>query len=460
MKRLLVLNLIILFTISTSSFAQVQKYKKNQILNIPEDISTVLVYKVNGIDQRFSYSYNSNGFVVNELCEQLNNGIWENYEKNSYTYDSKGNKLSTLNETYIDNSWIPSYKYSYSYDSKGNLLTELLENYTNNSWVNSNRKSYIYNTKDKILEDLSEVYVNGDWVFINKNTNTYDNNGNLIIYISEKFKEGQWVVFSKGTNTFDKNDNLYESYGYYYDNVNKAYHSTYLYDTNGKRIKGTTEILYNSKWELYNRNTYSYDLKGNVKIELVEKFVFDQWENSSRYTTNYDTIGNKISYSGEVFKDNQWQNEKRFSYNYNNNGNLLKGISEDFKNGSWINSKYDAFFYVNEKYKIFIGFKIEITYKDPTSINIDAVPNQLSLSISPNPASDYIIINVGAGSKPALMDEIEIFNIFGEKTTPSNLSGLTPLIAKEGNFKIDVSNLSPGVYFIRIGDRFEKFIKL
>jgi hypothetical protein len=28
-----------------------------------------------------------------------------------------------------------------------------------------------------------------------------------------------------------------------------------------------------------------------------------------------------------------------------------------------------------------------------------------------------------------------------------------------GVFKIDVSNLAPGVYFIRIGDKFEKFMK-
>jgi photosystem II stability/assembly factor-like uncharacterized protein len=81
-----------------------------------------------------------------------------------------------------------------------------------------------------------------------------------------------------------------------------------------------------------------------------------------------------------------------------------------------------------------------------------------SLSISPNPASDYIEINEGAGSKPALVNDIEIFNIFGERTTPSDLS--PALSEREGVKRIDVSNLMPGIYFVRIGDRFEKFVKI
>ncbi len=77
--------------------------------------------------------------------------------------------------------------------------------------------------------------------------------------------------------------------------------------------------------------------------------------------------------------------------------------------------------------------------------------------ISPNPATDYITISLspaggGRGWTP------EIFNIFGEKeSTPSSLRDATP---QEGNLRIDVSNLAPGVYFIRIGDKFEKFIKI
>jgi hypothetical protein len=80
------------------------------------------------------------------------------------------------------------------------------------------------------------------------------------------------------------------------------------------------------------------------------------------------------------------------------------------------------------------------------------------ICISPNPASDYIEINVRAGSKPALMIDFEIFNIFGEKIPPRHfaLQNATP---QEGNFKIDISNLPAGVYFVKVGDKFKKFMK-
>jgi hypothetical protein len=97
-------------------------------------------------------------------------------------------------------------------------------------------------------------------------------------------------------------------------------------------------------------------------------------------------------------------------------------------------------------------------FKYETGTDITENFNQSSIIISPNPAGDFInlrnVIPANAGIS------IEIFNIFGERTTPSNLTGLTPLLAKEGIIKIDISNLAPGVYFVRVGDRFEKFVKL
>jgi hypothetical protein len=57
---------------------------------------------------------------------------------------------------------------------------------------------------------------------------------------------------------------------------------------------------------------------------------------------------------------------------------------------------------------------------------------------------------------------IKIFNIFGEcvLTTPSSLRDDTP--PKEGNFKIDVSGLIPGIYFLKLNNKLTaiKFLKL
>jgi hypothetical protein len=62
---------------------------------------------------------------------------------------------------------------------------------------------------------------------------------------------------------------------------------------------------------------------------------------------------------------------------------------------------------------------------------------------------------------------VKIYNIFGEKNPTLALpigegTGKALPTGEDlgGVFKIDVSNLTPGVYFIKIGDKFEKFVKM
>jgi hypothetical protein len=66
------------------------------------------------------------------------------------------------------------------------------------------------------------------------------------------------------------------------------------------------------------------------------------------------------------------------------------------------------------------------------------------IEISPNPASNYVCINGESES-----DKIEIYSIFGIN-----------IIKSEYKDKIDVSALAPGMYFVRIGYKVSKFIKI
>jgi hypothetical protein len=87
-----------------------------------------------------------------------------------------------------------------------------------------------------------------------------------------------------------------------------------------------------------------------------------------------------------------------------------------------------------------------------------------AIQIIPNPAGDFITITMGA-INPMLKhgvdipSDIVIYNTLGEKvTTPSLLGNATP--PKEGNIRIDISNLQKGMYFVRIGDETAKFMKM
>ncbi len=83
-------------------------------------------------------------------------------------------------------------------------------------------------------------------------------------------------------------------------------------------------------------------------------------------------------------------------------------------------------------------------------------PNQqeMSFMISPNPASDFINISVGA--RHALPNpEISIFNVFGEI-----VKNPTQTLPEGEGIRIDVSGLPSGVYFVRVGDKVRKFLKI
>ncbi len=78
-------------------------------------------------------------------------------------------------------------------------------------------------------------------------------------------------------------------------------------------------------------------------------------------------------------------------------------------------------------------------------------------SISPNPAEDFIKIT---GINPTLKrgtEVVQIFNVFGEKIPLRLTTSPTP---QEGNLLLDVSMLSSGVYFVRVGDKVGKFVKI
>jgi hypothetical protein len=81
--------------------------------------------------------------------------------------------------------------------------------------------------------------------------------------------------------------------------------------------------------------------------------------------------------------------------------------------------------------------------------------------VSPNPADDYILINppkspFGKGGSEFTsrgISEIEIYNILGEKVISQSI------LPMNSSLQINVEELPPGMYFIKIGDRVEKFVK-
>ncbi len=115
-----------------------------------------------------------------------------------------------------------------------------------------------------------------------------------------------------------------------------------------------------------------------------------------------------------------------------------------FKQGNAIVTSY--------QFKIFKYFLNGTHVDDDIEMNI----NENDIFISPIPATDFLEINLPIGNTE---ENVEIFSVLGvEMKNPPRLtsSGTPP----EGNLRIDVSVLPPGVYFVRVGDRVGKFVKI
>jgi len=76
------------------------------------------------------------------------------------------------------------------------------------------------------------------------------------------------------------------------------------------------------------------------------------------------------------------------------------------------------------------------------------------LHIFPNPASDYLDIS-GINQQPAnQFEDIQIFNTLGECIQSLKLkTGL------QGNMRIDVSALPPGLYILKLNNKVQRFVK-
>lgn len=155
-------------------------------------------------------------------------------------------------------------------------------------------------------------------------------------------------------------------------------------------------------------------------------------------------------FSGEIYPSYlaifDKEGNKLESYSWHRNSTLdcsVFGVTEGPDKHIMVISKNGTdSLIVSEMIPQFVGVKEKVMKTTPT--------------VNPNPTSDkFTISNI-----PNSAVSYEIFDIFGERvlSTPSSLRDATP---KEGNWEIDVSKLSPGIYFIKIGTQPPlKFVKI
>ncbi len=162
-----------------------------------------------------------------------------------------------------------------------------------------------------------------------------------------------------------------------------------------------------------------------------------------------------------IIFDNEAQKETKVDLYYmktlSDQPKLINSNMADY--GFW-------FFYIkevtfsDEGYYFALASNSDCGYLSTDTIKVTVIPKGIisgvnevksAISIHPNPASDFINIAI-YNDEGLLTHEVQILNLLGLVVSKSELI--------DGNNRIDISNLASGTYFIKIGDKIEKFVKM
>jgi hypothetical protein len=349
---------------------------------------------------------------------------WLLSSKNIYQYQN--NKIeSTINYALVRelNIWKKMTRIDYSYGKDGELIEKTDYNWTDefNRWDSNSRVFYTYDTSGRQLEILVHKW--------NLNISDWQNYLKYINYYDNEYDWSEQILLS-------------------WDNTNKEWINYYRYLREFINTKPKNKLMYD--WDNLIKTWINYKLfnYGYKKDTLLTDITEYDWARSSsqwycfRYTqTSYDDDNKVISEESSTCRSPQRYLGK-FDYIYDSTGRKIEKIEYRWDNSNSIWILYHREFYF---------------FKDgPTSVS--AISD--NIYIYPNPASDYIDISAGKViQSDAKGPYIRIYDVLGMGiTTP--LQRATPAYQGGEILRIDISGLSSGVYFVKIGDVVRKFVKL
>lgn len=90
------------------------------------------------------FTYDSNGYRIEELTQTKQDGNWKDYGKITMRYDTAGNTVELLNQIYENNAWQNSQKSLFVYGYLGKLTQESYYLWAGDSFAIQHRITYRY----------------------------------------------------------------------------------------------------------------------------------------------------------------------------------------------------------------------------------------------------------------------------------------------------------------------------
>jgi hypothetical protein len=421
------------------------QFMKSSASNLSFHADTIFRYSLNNGNEKIIKTQN-NGMLLSSQTMIWMINKWVNKGIETYTYDVSGNLLTDRYQVWIDGAWSYGNRYTYTYDASGNCVNTLGQNFDGENWTNNSQSQYTWDESGNMLTALSQLWLDTDWMNNTYDVYTYDASGNYLTCLDQFWDGAVWMNNSMEVCTYDANGmiltDLYQSWdGELWQD---SYLITYSYNSHGNRISSLEQMFDGFEWMNSYTDTMSYDESYNY-ISYTNWYSWDgfTWDPYSKGNFTYTQDGNTLSSIHQMWNMGDWENNLKVEYSYEYG--QITADAYQWASILWLPG--DSFFYVslNDNGSIITFYRTEnaavevvVNYSSGNVGIPDPAKEQSgSLIVSPNPATDFLILTP---SKPMVnIENIQIFDMTGNEVH-----------AGWAGKKVEIKSLPTGIYFLRI----------
>lgn len=343
------------------------------------------------------------------------------------------------------------YRFTSDYDSKGMKLYEQNEsyNFSEAKWIRTYREEAVLNS------DGIRIAV---WEYEGQSVSilpfTFDNKGRVLTYIDE----GEKITYTWGNDGMIASMNFSgDNQNYSFDNITTAFNEVYfdpynlfpIMERNDDAMDGGVfhfRDIQEYAWNDYTMKRWIFDAdffigehKGNIKASIdnekreivriaslaeveMEKEIYKILDNGG-WEISYISAGETTDVSrkeynefGALIKDYNFYGEYSSEYSY---------LREYDEKGRPVKTTYTNFV---ETYDAWTNTLVETSLEKPTL---------LSVSVYPNPANNYVVIDGASGA------ELQVYDLSGRPVYKQE-------VLETENETINISGWDKGIYLFSI----------
>ncbi|MEO6681410.1 MAG: T9SS type A sorting domain-containing protein [Ginsengibacter sp.] len=465
--------LIVVFQ-SYSVFGQLPENNMNKI-------DTMIIKQwLNGawVNQARTYNNFNTDCSINTSTSQVwENGVWKNSGLNSFTYlPTKKINQSTVS-IWMDPGWVAFNRTTKTYNATLQLVRDLHETNFGMGWTIQSENLFTYNTSNSyLIKDLMRNWNGTQFLNSDQTDYTHNSSGGVISDRTQKWNGTGWVNYDSASYTLNGLNQV--TFAIYFDWINNLW-VNYLRST-GTYVGGNLTVVIdqiwkNSAWVNDARHTLTYDSKNRVKTVLSENWSVElnNWVNDAFIELIYTSTCSALPLtllnfeatksSGDVSLKWETTNEintSGFDIERSIDGINFITIGTVRAGGDQISNHYSYLDKTGSNLHGIIYYRLRMTDLDGkfsmsnvAKVNIDS---RATVSIFPNPVKDKLLFVTGVtmNNGDIVITGQDGKNVFSQKF---------PSIHENAKNTINVSNLSAGIYILRISDKnrtiTNKFIK-